>query len=84
MSGGLLRQMTLSSRVVSPQDLVQHQLVDALASKEHILENAIVAARDLASQPAFEVVKKQVRGGVAADVRALAVAGGDPFLRSFG
>jgi len=84
MPEALLRQMTLSSRVVSPQDLVQHRLVDALASKEHILENAIVAARDLASQPAFEVVKKQVRGGLAADVRALAVAGADPFLRSFG
>jgi enoyl-CoA hydratase len=81
---GLLRQMTLSSRVVSPQDLAQHRLIDALASKDHILENAIVAARDLASQPAIEVVKKQVRGGLAADVRALAVAGADPFLRSFG
>ena len=84
MPEGLLRQMTLSSRVVSPQDLVQHGLVDALASKEQILENAIAAARDLASQPAFEVVKKQVRGGLAADVQALAVAGADPFLRSFG
>jgi enoyl-CoA hydratase len=59
-------------------------LVDALASKEHILENAIAAARDLASQPAFEVVKKQVRGGLAADVQAIAVAGADPFLHSFG
>ncbi|HTE97587.1 MAG TPA: enoyl-CoA hydratase/isomerase family protein [Bradyrhizobium sp.] len=84
MPGGLLRQMTLSSRVVSPQDLVQHGLIDALASKEQILENAIAAVRDLASQPAFEVVKKQVRGGLAADVQGLAVAGADPFLRSFG
>jgi len=84
MPEGLLRQMTLSSRVVSPQNLLQHGVVDALASKEHILENAIAAARDLASQPAFEVVKKQVRGGLAADVQALAVAGADPFLRSFG
>lgn len=84
MPEGLLRQMTLSSRVVSPQDLLQHGLVDALASKEQILENAVAAARDLASQPAFEVVKKQVRGGLAAEVQALAVAGADPFLRSFG
>jgi enoyl-CoA hydratase len=84
MPQGVLRQMTLSSCVVSPQDLVQHGLIDALASKEQILENAIAAARDLASQPAFEVVKKQVRGGLAAEVQALAVAGADPFLRSFG
>ena len=59
-------------------------MIDALASKEQILENAIAAVRDLASQPAFEVVKKQVRGGLAADVQALAVAGADAFLRSFG
>jgi enoyl-CoA hydratase len=84
MPGGLLRQMTLSSRVVSPQDLIQHGLIDALASKEQILENAIAATWDLASQPAFEVVKKQVRGGLAAEVQGLAVAGADPFLRSFG
>jgi enoyl-CoA hydratase len=84
MPEGLLRQMTLSSRVVSPQNLLQHGVIDALASKEHILDNAIAAARDLASQPAFAVVKKQVRGGLAVDVQALAVAGGDPFLRSFG
>ena len=44
----------------------------------------VAAARDVASQPAFEVVKKQVRGGLAADVQGLAVAGADPFLRSFG
>jgi enoyl-CoA hydratase len=84
MPGALLRQMTLSSRVVSPRDLVQHGVADALARKEQILEDAIAAARDLASQPAFEVVKKQVRGGLAAGLRALAVAGADPFLRSFG
>ena len=84
MPEGLLRQMTLSSRVVSPQNLLQHGVIDALASKEHILDNAIAAARDLASQPAFAVVKKQVRGGLAVDMQALAVAGGDLFLRSFG
>ena len=84
MSAGLLRQMTLSSRMVGPQDLLQHGLVDALARREQILESAIRAARDLASQPAFEVVKKQVRGGLAAEVQALAVAEADPFLRSFG
>jgi enoyl-CoA hydratase len=84
MPAALLRQMTLSSRVVSPRDLVQHGVADALASKEQILENAIAAARDLAAQPAFEVVKKQVRGGLAAKLLALAVSGADPFLRSFG
>lgn len=84
MSTGLLREMTLSSRVMGPGDLAQHGLVDALVSKEQVLEKAIAVARDLASQPAFAVVKKQVRGGLAAEVQALAAAGADPFLDSFG
>ena len=84
MPAGLLRQLTLSSRVVSPQHLVPHGLVDALSSADLVLENAVAAVRDLASQPAFEVVKKQVRGGLAGELQALAAAGSDPFLRAFG
>jgi enoyl-CoA hydratase len=84
MPAGLLRQMTLSSRVVSPRDLVPYGLVDALASTERVLENAVAIARELASQPAFEVVKKQVRGDLAAGVQALAAAEIDPFMGSFG
>jgi enoyl-CoA hydratase len=84
MPAGLLRQMTLSSCVLSPRDLVPYGLVDALVSTERILENAVTVARELASQPAFEVVKKQVRGDLAAQVQALAAAEIDPFLRSFG
>jgi enoyl-CoA hydratase len=47
---GLLRQLTLSSRVVSPQDLVPHAVIDALADREQIVEQAVAAARELASQ----------------------------------
>jgi enoyl-CoA hydratase len=84
MPAGLLRQMTLSSRVMSPQDLVGHALINALTGRDQIVEQAVAAARDLASQPAFQVVKKQVRGGLAAELRALADAETDPFLASFG
>jgi enoyl-CoA hydratase len=84
MPAGLLRQLTLSSRIVSPQHLVAHGMVDALASADLIRDNAVAAARELASQPAFTVVKQQVRGGLVAEVQALAAAGSDAFLRSFG
>jgi enoyl-CoA hydratase len=84
MPAGLLRQLTLSSRVVSPQDLLRHAVIDALAGAPQIVEQAVVAARDLASQPAFGVVKMQVRGNLAAEVQALAAADSDPFLGSFG
>jgi enoyl-CoA hydratase len=81
---GLLRRLTLSNRVVSPQDLVAHGVIDALAGAERIVADAVIAARELASQPAFRVVKKQVRGCLAAEVQTLAAVGSDPFLRSFG
>jgi enoyl-CoA hydratase len=81
---GLLRQLTLSSRVMSPQDLVPHAVIDALTSSKQIVEQAVAAARDLASQPAFAVVKRQVRGRLVAELRSLADAGSDPFLASFG
>ena len=81
---GLLRLLTLSSRVMSPQDLVPHAVIDALTSREGIVEEAVAAARDLASQPAFEVVKKQLRGGLAAELAALTDAESDPFLPWFG
>ena len=84
MPAGLLRLMTLSSCVMSPQDLAQYALIDALAHRERIVEDAVAAAREFASQPAFEVVKKQVRGGLATELRALADAEADPYLASFG
>lgn len=84
MPAGLLRQMTLSSGVMSPQDLVRHALVDVLTGRERIVDEAVAAARDLASQPAFAVVKNQVRGVLAAELRALADADSDPFMASFG
>lgn len=81
---GLLRQLTLSSRVMPPRDFVPHGVIDVLTAREGIVDEAVAAARDLASQPAFAVVKKQVRGGLAAELGALADADTDPFLASFG
>jgi hypothetical protein len=58
--------------------------INALTGRERIVEEAVAAARDLASQPAFPVVKNQVRGVLAAELRALADADSDPFMASFG
>ena len=84
MPAALLRQLTLSSTVLSPRDLVPHGVIDRLTGTESIVEDAVAVARDLCSQPAFAVVKKQVRGGLAADLQRLAASGSDPFLNSFG
>ncbi|WP_315830816.1 enoyl-CoA hydratase/isomerase family protein [Bradyrhizobium prioriisuperbiae] len=81
---GLLRQLTLSSRVLSPQDLVAHAVIDGVVERGTIVETAVTIARDLAAQPAFAVVKQQLRGALAAEVRALAASESDPFLSAFG
>lgn len=81
---GLLRLLTLSSRVVSPRELVAHAVIDGVTSREVVVETAVSTARDLAAQPAFAVVKQQLRGALAAEVKALAESGADPFLSAFG
>lgn len=84
MPAALLRQLTLSSAVVGPRELVPHGVIDRLSEAGGIVEQAVAVARDLASQPAFGTVKRQVRGALAAEVRALAASGSDPFLDAFG
>ncbi len=69
-----LRQLTLSSRVVDAETLLQHTLVDELVPAEVLDALALDRARDLASQPAFALVKQQVRGALAQEVAALADA----------
>jgi enoyl-CoA hydratase len=81
---GLLRQLTMSSLVMPPHDFVPHGVIDALTARDRIVEQAIAAVRDLASQPAFAVVKKQMRGGLAAELSSLADASTDPLLAWFG
>ena len=80
----LLRRLTLSSCTISARDLVGHGVVDDLIAPELIVEKAVSVSRELAAQPAFRVVKKQVRGELAAAVQMLAADGSDPYLSSFG
>lgn len=68
----LLRKNALSSQIASPQQMLAHATVDGLTSRERLLDDAIAMARDLASQPAFKMIKQQLRGGLAADLQALA------------
>ena len=68
----LLRQLTLSSRTVTTETLVQHTLIDEMVPADQLDTLALERARDLASQPAFAIVKQQVRGALIQEVAALA------------
>jgi enoyl-CoA hydratase len=83
LPASLLRQLTLSSRTVSPGCLAGYGVVDNLVDAGLIVQNAVSAARDLAAQPAFKIVKGQVRGALQAELQKFAVDGVDPFLASF-
>ena len=63
-------------RPVAGNDAIRLGLTEA--------QNAVSAARDLATQPAFKIVERQVRGALQAELQRFAAAGVDPFLTSFG
>ncbi|MCI4644467.1 MAG: enoyl-CoA hydratase/isomerase family protein [Hyphomonadaceae bacterium] len=68
----LLRQLTLSSRVVSAQDLARHSVIDEILPADRLLTEATDRAEQLASQPAFSQVKAQMRGQLAQRLTELA------------
>ena len=67
----LLRFMTLSSEVVSADVLLQHQVFDETVPGDELLERARTKAAELASQPAFEAVKRSVRADLRQRLDAL-------------
>jgi enoyl-CoA hydratase len=84
LSPELLRLMTLSSAVLRPQELLQARVVDALCPADEIKPRSLAAAKNLAAQPGFRAVKRQMRGQLAERLAALAASGQDAFLSAFG
>ena len=80
----LLRRLTLSSAVLGTPELMAARVIDELSTAAEVRPRSIAAARSLAAQPAFGAVKRQIRGGLAERVAALAANGQDAFLDAFG
>ena len=80
----LLRRLTLSSAVLGTRELMEARVIDELCAADEVRPRAVAAARSLAQQPAFGAVKRQIRGGLAQRVAALAASGQDAFLDAFG
>lgn len=74
----LLRRLTLTSATLPPADLHALGVLDGLVPPDDIEARAIHTAKDLATQPAFQVVKHQVRGPALARLAELAASGHDP------
>jgi len=84
LSPELLRRLTLTSAVLSTRELLGSRTVDELCAVDDLKSRSLARAKSLAAQPAFRTVKRQIRGGLAQRVAALASAGQDPFLGEFG
>jgi enoyl-CoA hydratase len=80
----LLRRLTLTSAVLNPHELLEARIIDELCAVEQLQPRSIALAKNLSAQPGFEAVKRQIRGGLADRVAALALAGQEAFLSAFG
>jgi enoyl-CoA hydratase len=74
----LLRRLTLTSAEASARDLHVAGLIDALCPAAELSARAHEKAAQLASQPGFSAVKKQVRGALREHLAALSAAGAEP------
>jgi enoyl-CoA hydratase len=75
LPAGLMRQLTLTSRMISAAELVQHAVFDECVGDELVLERAQAFALELAAQPGFCAVKEQMRGALRDQVAHLAALG---------
>jgi enoyl-CoA hydratase len=80
LSPELLRRLTLTSVVVGPAELRAAGVIDRLEPAERLVPAAVAAANELAAQPAFAVVKRQVRAPALERLAALAASGDDPLI----
>jgi len=83
LSPELLRYMTLSSAVLTVGEVMDANILDARCAAAELLSQSIRAAKTLSAQPGFRAVKRQIRGGLADRLAALAAAGQDAFIGAF-
>ncbi len=75
-----IRRLTLSSQTLSPAQLFGQGVIDQLCSPDDLMEAAVRTVRDTASQPAFGLVKAQVRAGAISRLSQIVASGKDPLI----
>jgi enoyl-CoA hydratase len=84
LSPELLRRLTLTRAVLSMRQRLESRIIDELCAVDDLKSRSLVQAKNLAAQPALRTVTRQIRGGLAQRVGALAFAGQEPFVGDFG
>lgn len=76
----VVRDLCLTGRAIGPEEALALRVVDELADPAELLERALERARELASHGAYEIVKRQLREPLAAQLAHIARTGDDPLL----
>lgn len=84
LSPELLRRLTLTSAVVGQAELLNAGVLDRLVPAESLEAEAVTAAGELAEQPAFALVKDQLRRPAQERLAALVASGDDPLIQALG
>ncbi|HEX5065223.1 MAG TPA: enoyl-CoA hydratase/isomerase family protein [Myxococcota bacterium] len=75
-----LRRLALSSAALAPDAPALAGVVDRVVSAESLLGDAVAHARELAAQPAFAAVKRQLRGDTVARMQRIVERDDEPLL----
>ena len=65
------RRLSLSSHLLTPVEALSAGLADELAAPDQLLDQAVVCARELATQPGFKACKRQLRAKANAEIDAI-------------
>lgn len=79
----MLRRLTLTSQVLGSEEMMECGIADQTVSGSTLIETAQARALAVAAQPAFTMVKQQLRGRLMTALRTLAASGIDPLAQSF-
>lgn len=79
LPGNLVRQWTLSSKILTPAEMLAHAVVDELCPANQILEKGLARVARLAGQPGFAIVKQQMLEHLVHELQDLAKARIEPF-----
>lgn len=80
----LLRRLTLTGAVLSPEELRLAGPIDSLVEAGSLLAAACALGREMASQTAFGLVKAQLRASTIERLRSIVATGDDPLLARIG
>ena len=76
----VMRDLCLTGRAVGPEEALALRLVEQVLDPRELLGAARERALELASFPAYALVKAQVRGPLIAELQQILAAGDDPLI----